>query len=66
VSRRSARHGISWIIPKNAVMKYIDRLLTNSIVVLGGVKVIALSIGPKVRGFTSGRECWIFKGDKNL
>jgi hypothetical protein len=29
------------------------------------VMVIVLAIGPKVRGFKSGPQQWIFKGDKN-
>jgi hypothetical protein len=34
-------------------------------VVLGGIMVIVISTGPKVRGFKPGRERWPFKGDKN-
>jgi hypothetical protein len=34
-------------------------------VILGGVMVIVLAIGPKVREFKPGRERWMFKGDKN-
>jgi hypothetical protein len=34
-------------------------------VVVGGVMVTVLLIRTKVRGFKSGRERWIFKGDKN-
>jgi hypothetical protein len=34
-------------------------------VVLGGVLVIMLAIGPKVRGLKPDLEQWIFKGDKN-
>jgi hypothetical protein len=34
-------------------------------VVLGGVMVIVLAIGPKVHGFKPGLERWNFKGDKN-
>jgi hypothetical protein len=34
-------------------------------VVLGGLVVIVLAIGPKVHGFKPGRERWLFKGDKN-
>jgi hypothetical protein len=33
-------------------------------VVLGGVMVSVLAIGPKVCGFNPGRGRWIFKGDK--
>jgi hypothetical protein len=33
-------------------------------VVLGGLVVIVLVIGPKVRGFIPGRGRWIFKDDK--
>jgi hypothetical protein len=32
--------------------------------VLGGVMVNMSAIGPKVRGFKSGRGQWIFKSDK--
>jgi hypothetical protein len=32
-------------------------------VALGGLVVIVLSTGPKVRGFKPGRGRWIFKGD---
>jgi hypothetical protein len=39
--------------------------VTLHFVVLGGVMVIVFVIGPKVRGFTSHRRRWIFKGDKN-
>jgi hypothetical protein len=35
-----------------------------SVVVLGGVMVIVLAIGRKVRGFKPGRGQWIFKDDK--
>jgi hypothetical protein len=35
------------------------------VVVLGGVMVTVLAIGPKVRGFKPGRERWISKGDNN-
>jgi hypothetical protein len=41
--------------------------LSNSkinVVVLGGVMVIMLVIGPNVRGFKHRRERWSFKGDK--
>jgi hypothetical protein len=31
---------------------------------LGGLVVIVLAIGPKVRGFKPDRGRWIFKGDK--
>jgi hypothetical protein len=31
---------------------------------LGGLAVIVLATGPKVRGFKLGRGRWIFKGDK--
>jgi hypothetical protein len=34
-------------------------------VALGGVMVIVLAIGLKIRGFKPGRWRWIFKGDKN-
>jgi hypothetical protein len=34
-------------------------------VVLGGVIVSVLAIGPKIRGFEPGRGLWIFKCDKN-
>jgi hypothetical protein len=34
-------------------------------VALGGRVLIVLAIGPKVPGFKTGREQWIFKGDKN-
>jgi hypothetical protein len=34
------------------------------LIVLGGVMVIVLAIGPKVREFKPGREQWLFKGDK--
>jgi hypothetical protein len=33
-------------------------------IVLGGVMVIVLAIGPKVRGFKPGLGQWIFKGEK--
>jgi hypothetical protein len=33
-------------------------------VVLGGLVVIVLAIGPKVRWFKLGQGWWIFKGDK--
>jgi hypothetical protein len=33
---------------------------------LGGLVVIVLAIGPKVRGFKPGQGWWAFKGDKNL
>jgi hypothetical protein len=32
---------------------------------LGGLVVIVLATGPKVRGFDPDRSRWIFKGDKN-
>jgi hypothetical protein len=32
---------------------------------LGGLVVIMLAIGPKVRGLIPGRGRWTFKGDKN-
>jgi hypothetical protein len=35
------------------------------LVVLDGVIVIVLVIGPMVRGFKPGAERWILKGDKN-
>jgi hypothetical protein len=35
------------------------------IVDLGGVMVIVLVTGPKVRGFKPGRRRWVFKVDKN-
>jgi hypothetical protein len=34
------------------------------IVVLGGVHVMVLALESKTRGFKSGRERWVFKGDK--
>jgi hypothetical protein len=34
-------------------------------VLLGGLMVIVVAIGPMVCGFKPGRERWIFKGDKN-
>jgi hypothetical protein len=40
---------------------FIDRIII--IVVLGGIGVIVLAIGPKVRVFKLVRERWIFKGD---
>jgi hypothetical protein len=40
--------------------------VTNLLVVLGGLVVIVLSLGLKVRGFRPGRGRWIFKGDKYL
>jgi hypothetical protein len=33
--------------------------------ILGGLVIIMFAIGPKVRGFKSGIERWIFNGDKN-
>jgi hypothetical protein len=35
------------------------------VIVLGGLVVIVLAIGPKIRGFQPGRGRWIFKGGKN-
>jgi hypothetical protein len=35
------------------------------LVLLDGVMVIVLAIGPKVHGFKIGQERWISKGDKN-
>jgi hypothetical protein len=35
------------------------------VVVLAGLVVSVLVIGPKVRGFIPGRVRWIFKDDKN-
>jgi hypothetical protein len=40
-------------------------ILSAEGVVLRGVMVIVLVIGPKNRRFTFGLEPWIFKGDKN-
>jgi hypothetical protein len=34
-------------------------------VVLGGIVIIVLAIGPKVRGFKPSRGRYIFKGDIN-
>jgi hypothetical protein len=46
-----------------------SRPITNNkkqtTVVLGGVMVTVLVIGPKVRGSVPGRELWIIKGDQN-
>jgi hypothetical protein len=39
--------------------------VTPLLVGLGGIVVIVLAIGPKVRGFKPGRRQWIFKGDKS-
>jgi hypothetical protein len=36
------------------------------LVVLGGVMLIILAVGPKVRVFRLGRERWTFKSDKNM
>jgi hypothetical protein len=33
-------------------------------VIVGGVMVVVIAIGSKVRGFKVGRGRWIFKGDK--
>jgi hypothetical protein len=33
-------------------------------VVLGGIMIIVLATEPKVHGFKSRQECWIFKRDK--
>jgi hypothetical protein len=41
-------------------------IYTMTLVVLGGVMVVMLATGPKIREFKPGRERWIFKGDKNL
>jgi hypothetical protein len=38
--------------------------LSYTTVVLGGVMVSVLAIGPKVRGSKPGRGQWIFNGDK--
>jgi hypothetical protein len=35
------------------------------VVVLGGLVIIMLVVGLKVRGLKAGRRRWIFKGDKN-
>jgi hypothetical protein len=35
------------------------------VIVLGGLVVIVLAIGSKIRGFQPGRCRWIFKGGKN-
>jgi hypothetical protein len=40
-------------------------VLTKHDVVPGGLVVIVLAIGPKVRGFKPGRGRLIFKRDKN-
>jgi hypothetical protein len=37
-----------------------------NLVGLGGLVLIVLAIGAKVRGFKPGRGRWIFMGDKNL
>jgi hypothetical protein len=39
-------------------------LIHQRIVVIGGVMVIVLAIGPKARWFKPGRQPWIFKGDR--
>jgi hypothetical protein len=52
-------------------MMFVSGLFHNSLnardrtVVLGGVMVIVLATGPKVRELKPGRRKWIFKGDKN-
>jgi hypothetical protein len=38
---------------------------SSRLIVLGGVIVIVLAIGPKVRELKPGRKRWIFKADKN-
>jgi hypothetical protein len=35
-------------------------------VVLGGIVVCVLAIGPKIRGLKPCRRLWIFKGNKNF
>jgi hypothetical protein len=40
-------------------------LLEGDYVAFGGIVVIVLAIGPKVRGLKPGRGQWIFKEDKN-
>jgi hypothetical protein len=39
-------------------------LLDGNVVVLGGVMVSVLTIGPKILGFKPGRGRWILKSDK--
>jgi hypothetical protein len=39
--------------------------MLQSGIALGGLVVIVLDIEPKVREFKTGRERWIFRGDKN-
>jgi hypothetical protein len=36
------------------------------LVALGGIMILVLATGPKVRLLKTGRSRWIFKGDKNL
>jgi hypothetical protein len=38
----------------------------HKVVILNGVMVSMLAIGPKVHKFKPGRAGWIFKGNKNL
>jgi hypothetical protein len=40
-------------------------LLEGDYVAFGGIVVIVLAIGPKVRGLKPGRGQWIFKEYKN-
>jgi hypothetical protein len=41
------------------------QLIPPPYVVLGGINVIVIAIGRKVRCFKSVQGRWIFKGDKN-
>jgi hypothetical protein len=46
-------------------VQIICQYLRILVVVLGGLVIIVLAIGPKVSGFKAGRGRWIFKDDKN-
>jgi hypothetical protein len=54
---------IRWCLPTS--QHDVKRRRLTSSVFLGGVIVIVLAIGPKVRGFKPGRARWIFKGGKS-
>jgi hypothetical protein len=62
----SKSNGKQWIM--NYIFETVRKflLLSDRIVILGGIVFSVFAIRPKVRGLKPGIRRWIFKGDKNL
>jgi hypothetical protein len=56
---------VSDIFTVSVISVLIKKAVRTFEVVLGGLVVSVLAIGPKVRGYKPGRGRWIFQADKN-